>query len=121
MLDGGDHAARDQVRVGQDLVPWRMHFAENARCPEKETHRLAVADFNHDLVGDGLDWNLTQQRKDLPQLLCDQATVYRHRIASDKRRSVRTQPHDGFRNLFWLAHPADWLHSDEARLRFRTH
>src|SRR5215831_5023079 len=35
----------------------------------------------------------------IPQLLCDQATVYRHRIASDKRRRVRTQPHDSLCNL----------------------
>src|SRR5262249_29385126 len=33
---------------------------------------------------------LSSPRLRIPQLLCDQATVYWHRIASDKRRSVRT-------------------------------
>src|SRR5262249_58629752 len=81
-------------------------------------HRLVGGEDDEGKVGRSVELG----REDLtPQLLCDQATVYRHRNASDKRRSGRTQPHDSFCNLFRLANPPDWLHSDETRLCFRTH
>src|SRR5262245_56511245 len=96
--------------------------AAEAQGSSAELACSATADGGAPLIGPPVvRLELSSACLRIPQLLCDQATVYRHRIAGVKRRSVRTQPHDSFCNLFWLAHPPDWFHSDEARLCFRTH